>query len=123
MHALAKLTLLIAAACGLIFATSVHAYPKFDSIVAFGDSWTDNVRCSISVSHPAISLSAQGNGTWIQTNHSIPTDPAFWQGRFSNGPTWVEHLQILLDVKMLHDMAHGGGKHAHHIFFPCLTFS
>jgi phospholipase/lecithinase/hemolysin len=117
MHAFSTLAILIAAACGLIVVTSVHAHTHFDSILAFGDSYTDNVRCSTIAFHPVISSCAQGNGTWVQTNHTIPADPAFWQGRFSNGLTWVEHLQAILGVETLLDLAYGGGKH----FLPVRT--
>ena len=42
------------------------------------------------------------NGTW-------PADPAYFKGRFSNGPVWVEDFAENLGVK-LNDFAVGGGK-------------
>jgi phospholipase/lecithinase/hemolysin len=89
---------------------SAATHSQFDVVVAFGDSWLDNVCQSRSSRLDRLTLRPQGNGTWIQTNHTIPGDPAFWEGRLSNGPTWVEGLTDLLGAKQLLDYAHGGGK-------------
>jgi hypothetical protein len=53
-------------------ALSVSAVSAFDKIIAFADSFTDN-----------------GN----DYNHSqFPVSPPYYEGRFSNGPTWLEHI-------------------------------
>ncbi|KAJ3197149.1 hypothetical protein HK101_005666 [Irineochytrium annulatum] len=59
----------------------------FTDVVAFGDSFSDN-----------------GNALAM---FGIPKPPYF-QGRFSNGPVWVEHLADRLGAK-LHDLAVEGG--------------
>ncbi len=52
----------------------------FTEIVAFGDSLTDT-----------------GN-RFASTNNSNPTSPPYFQGRWSNGPVWVERLASDLGV-------------------------
>ncbi|PHH71814.1 hypothetical protein CDD83_5099 [Cordyceps sp. RAO-2017] len=70
-----------------------HAVPcgpaKYSSVVVFGDSYSDN-----------------GNG-FAMTNQTWPADPAYYKGRFSNGPVWPEYLAASLGIP-LHDHAHGG---------------
>ena len=63
--------------------------PTYSSVVAFGDSFTDN-----------------GNEYHL-SNQSWPADPAYYQGCFSNGPVWVERVAANLSVP-LHDYAYGG---------------
>ena len=65
--------------------------PHYSSVVVFGDSLVDN-----------------GNGTWQLTNHTWPGDKAYYDGRFSNGETWVEVLARKLGVQQVHDVAFGG---------------
>lgn len=60
------------------------------SVVVFGDSLSDN-----------------GNGTYLLTNRTWPEDPAYFNGRFSNGPTWCEYLANSLG-KGIQDDAFGG---------------
>lgn len=64
---------------------------RFSRVVVFGDSLVDN-----------------GNGTWELTNHTWPGDKAYFNGRFSNGPTWVERLADKLGVPCVSDVAFGG---------------
>src|SRR6185369_7310765 len=59
-------------------------------IKAFGDSTCDN-----------------GNGTYTYLNHTYPPSPPYYNGRFSNGPVWVEYLSNLLNTA-LYDYAWGG---------------
>jgi phospholipase/lecithinase/hemolysin len=78
-----------------VFITQIFAYPfqsttKFSSIVAFGDSFTDN-----------------GNGSFKLTNGTWPADPGYFKGRFSNGPVWVENIASNLSIP-LYDYAYGG---------------
>ncbi|CAG8473662.1 6924_t:CDS:2, partial [Paraglomus occultum] len=63
---------------------------KFNTIVAFGDSTCDN-----------------GNGTYTYLNHTYPPSPPYYNGRYSNGPVWVEYLSDLLN-SALYDYAWGG---------------
>jgi phospholipase/lecithinase/hemolysin len=58
----------------------------FDTIVSFGDSNTDT-----------------GN-VYNLTNHTWPIVPPYFQGRFSNGPVWIEKL----GVSYIENYAYGG---------------
>lgn len=62
---------MLAIVCFVSF--SVHGY-KFNTIVAFGDSLSDN-----------------GN-LYQHLAHLVPKSPPYYKGRFSNGPVWVETL-------------------------------
>lgn len=53
---------------GIINATPIH------NIIVFGDSLSDN-----------------GN-FYDFMNHQMPQSPPYFNGRFSNGPVWIEHL-------------------------------
>ncbi|RDA85717.1 hypothetical protein CP532_0716 [Ophiocordyceps camponoti-leonardi (nom. inval.)] len=78
---------------GLLLASGLAApvdyKPPYSSVIVFGDSLSDNGL------------------TYEVTNHSWPNDPAYYQGRFSNGPTWAEDLAATLHVP-LYDYARGG---------------
>ncbi|CAF3303004.1 unnamed protein product [Rotaria socialis] len=58
----------------------------FDTIVSFGDSLTDT-----------------GN-VYNLTSHTWPIVPPYFEGRFSNGPVWIEKLGI----SIIKNYAHGG---------------
>lgn len=81
----------------LLFVLAAHALPlrqerqssPYSAIVMLGDSYSDN-----------------GNEFRL-SNQSWPQDPAYFDGRFSNGPVWVEDLAANLDVP-LRDYAVGG---------------
>lgn len=52
-----------------------HAYsPRFDTLVVFGDSLSDN-----------------GN-LYRYLLHFLPVSPPYYEGHFSDGPVWVEYL-------------------------------
>ena len=57
--------------CGL-FSVSLMAAPSFNHLIVFGDSLSDN-----------------GN-LYEYMRHQMPQSPPYYEGRFSNGPTWVE---------------------------------
>ncbi|KTD33124.1 lysophospholipase A [Legionella nautarum] len=58
-----------------LFLFSLNSYSyKFDTIVTFGDSLSDN-----------------GN-LYQFIGHLIPSSPPYYEGRFSNGPVWIENL-------------------------------
>lgn len=60
-------------ALGLCFSLIVSAEP-LNKIVVFGDSLSDN-----------------GN-LYEYMKHQLPLSPPYYQGRFTNGPVWIEHL-------------------------------
>lgn len=60
-----------------------------DKIVLFGDSLSDN-----------------GN-FYAASYHIIPKNPPYFNGRFSNGPTWIEYLAADMHVPLA-DYAYGG---------------
>ena len=64
----------------------------FDTIVVFGDSLSDN-------------------GNLLAATTTSPDEDYYWQGRFSNGPVWVEYLAEvdLLDATLV-DNAYGGAE-------------
>lgn len=87
---------------GLLFQTSfIAASPttktktsgSIENLVVFGDSFSDD-----------------GNGAWVLTNHTWPADPAYYGGRFSNGPIWAEYVAKALGWNLF-DYAIGGGTH------------
>ncbi|KNE69738.1 hypothetical protein AMAG_14280 [Allomyces macrogynus ATCC 38327] len=63
--------------------------PTFDRVVSFGSSSTDTGN-----------VYALTKGAWPR--------PAYFNGRFSNGPTWVEYLVPLVGAHELRDFAYGG---------------
>ncbi|GME66261.1 hypothetical protein L226DRAFT_507500 [Neofusicoccum parvum] len=67
----------------------VDAAP-FSAVVAFGDSFTDN-----------------GNGSFRVSNHTWPALPEYFDGRFSDGPVWIDYVAGNLSLP-LYDYAVGG---------------
>jgi outer membrane lipase/esterase len=57
-----------------IAAAPASADGPFSDVVVFGDSLSDN-----------------GN-LYALTGGQDPLSPPYWEGRFSNGPVWIEHL-------------------------------
>jgi thermolabile hemolysin len=80
-----------------MFITSVGSAASFDHVVAFGDSLSDN-----------------GN-LYSLTSGVIPNGNYF-EGRFSNGPVWVEYLAMNLGAVLV-DFAYGGASTSGGIFF------
>ncbi len=76
---LLPLLLLVGASGAMVQAAPTT--PQFDQIVAFGDSLTDS-----------------GN-VFAATGGTQPDPLDYWQGRFSNGPVWVEYLADFLDIE------------------------
>lgn len=84
----------------LVFSSLIFniAHAKaFDQIIAFGDSLSDNGNI--------YSLTERASKV-IPNMPVIPSNP-YYEGRFSNGPVWVEQLAQLLNVP-LNDYAYGG---------------
>jgi phospholipase/lecithinase/hemolysin len=68
--------------------------PKIDQIIAFGDSLSDT-------------------GTLFQlTGGLVPPSPPYFEGRFSNGPIWIDYLadRFGLDDTAAQSFAVGGAK-------------
>jgi phospholipase/lecithinase/hemolysin len=76
-----------------VLATPLHA-GQFTEIVAFGDSLTDT-----------------GN-LYAATHNTFPPSPPYYQGRFSNGPVWVEWLALQLGVPAPTPFLTGGTNYA-----------
>ncbi|KAI8079700.1 GDSL lipase/esterase [Gilbertella persicaria] len=71
---------------------STFAYsiiPKFEQLVVYGDSVTDN-----------------GN-VYRATNKTYPASPPYYQGRFSDGPVWLEYVSQYLSIPV-QDNGYGG---------------
>lgn len=79
------------AAVSPMVSSSALAAVGYASFVVFGDSLSDN-----------------GNGSYKLTNMTWPADKAYFNGRFSNGPTYVEYLANDLGIPVLRDHAYGG---------------
>ncbi|KAJ3319524.1 hypothetical protein HDV06_006257 [Boothiomyces sp. JEL0866] len=76
---------MILALVSLALATPLHK----PATVAFGDSWTDD-----------------GKGSYVLTNGAWPPS-YYYQGRFSNGPVWIEYYSKKTS-SALTDFATGG---------------
>ncbi|PHH83239.1 hypothetical protein CDD82_2850 [Ophiocordyceps australis] len=72
------------------------ALANASALVVFGDSYTDN-----------------GNA-YALTNDTWPADPAYFQGRFSNGPVWSEQLAQQKSLT-LHDYAYASATTSNRI--------
>lgn len=80
-----KFSLALASLIGLSATTAVSA---FDKIIAYADSFTDN-----------------GND---YKDSKFPPSPPYFEGRFSNGPTWLEYVdQNFTNVQVI-NLGHGG---------------
>jgi outer membrane lipase/esterase len=76
----------------LLLATPLMASasaPAYDAIYVFGDSYCD-----------------VGN-IYLATSGAIPSSPPYFQGHFSNGPIWVEHVAGYLGLPMKPYLAGG----------------
>lgn len=81
--------LAIAILAGLMPATVMAATTNYDAIYVFGDSYCD-----------------VGND-FIGTQGQVPASPPYYNGRFSNGPIWVEHVAGYLRLPMKPSLAGG----------------
>lgn len=70
----------------------------FDKIIVFGDSLSDNGN--------VFSLTSKAHQK-IPRIPVVPKEPPYFQGRFTNGQVWIEHLAVLLNAP-LDDYAYGG---------------
>jgi outer membrane lipase/esterase len=80
---------IILASLALSSAAARAALPTYSNIYVFGDSYSD-----------------VGNA-YIATSGQEPADPPYFDGRFSNGPIWVEHVAGFLGLPMKAELAGG----------------
>ncbi|CAH0043656.1 unnamed protein product [Clonostachys solani] len=62
----------------------------FARLIVFGDSFSDN-----------------GNGSWVVSNATWPSDPSYFAHSFSDGPVWNELVADALDLQLV-NVATGG---------------
>ncbi len=81
----------------LLFTNQTYAV-NLDKIILFGDSLSDtgNLYHLTKKAKKAIPLIP-----------IIPKDPPYYEGRFSNGPVWIEHIAKAMNLK-LENYAYGG---------------
>ena len=78
-----------------VVATAAEAPPSFDGLILFGDS-----------------LSDAGN-VWSLTLGVFPSSPPHYEGRFSNGPVWIERFGVRAGLDGAAAAADGGSNFAH----------
>lgn len=83
---------LLTAVCS-VGASQVATAQSYDNVVVFGDSLSDD-----------------GNTAGL-TFGFVPGPAPYWNGRFSNGPVWTEHLANWVGAD-LENYAHGGAQAA-----------
>lgn len=93
-----KIVSILSACVWFLIAQCAMASTTIDKIVIFGDSLSDNGNL--------YSLTQKASKV-IPFMPIIPKNPPYYEGRFSNGPVWVESLAIGLNVPVL-DYAYGG---------------
>ncbi|KAG2207359.1 hypothetical protein INT47_006833 [Mucor saturninus] len=71
----------------LIALSATSAVASIDRIVLYADSFSDN-----------------GND---YRGSKFPPSPPYWKGRFSNGPTWAEHVAKAISIPFVNN-GHGG---------------
>ncbi len=97
-----RTTIKLAACVGLLSAMLSVAPATYadtiDQVIVFGDSLSDNGN----IYNMTLDLHKV-----ISSIPVIPKDPPYYQGRFSNGPVWVEDLALGMQVPLV-DYAYGG---------------
>lgn len=69
---------------------SAQQLPSIDEIYIFGDSLSDTGR------------------VFRATNGAYPPNPPYFEGRYSNGQVWIEHLTRKLSIQRVNNFAYGG---------------
>lgn len=82
----------------MLFGPALTHAVTIDKIIVFGDSLSDNGNL--------YSIATKAHAT-IPGVPVIPKNPPYYEGRFTNGPVWVETLAKNLNVP-LSDYAYGG---------------
>lgn len=93
----AKLRNLFFCVCLLALPSAFAATP-IDKIILFGDSLSDNGNL--------FDISSKAHNV-IPLIPVVPKSPPYFEGRFTNGKVWIEHLAIALNAE-LEDYAYGG---------------
>ena len=81
---------ILSLAWGMAAVAQGNGVGRIKNIYVFGDSLSDN-----------------GN-LYAATDKFAPPSPPYFNGRFSNGPVWVEYLNDMLPRADLHNFAFGG---------------
>ncbi|MDD3265715.1 MAG: SGNH/GDSL hydrolase family protein [Burkholderiales bacterium] len=76
---------------------------KIDKIISFGDSLSDI------------------NNMYNMTNWLLPNNKSWFQGRFSNGYTWVEYLSQLMDIPLYNRAIGGSAGNTQKVIIQGLT--
>jgi phospholipase/lecithinase/hemolysin len=92
-HNLKWLAVAAAVWAGLSFASPANADPPYSEIIVFGDSLSDT-------------------GNLHLASGGVVTPPPYYQGRFSNGPVWVEVLAAELGLPTPEASLAGGTNYA-----------
>jgi phospholipase/lecithinase/hemolysin len=92
---------------------ATSAVPRVSHVFCFGDSYSDNGR-SFALSTQIMALANPPAAGSI-----LAGPPAYWKGRWSNGPTAVENLAKKLDVKLT-DYAVGGAESSYSNYYSWL---
>ncbi|KAF0694035.1 Aste57867_15058 [Aphanomyces stellatus] len=90
-------SLVVAVAClaAVAAAANIRGIPRIRKVVNFGDSSSDT-----------------GSGAFVLTKGQVPSN-AYWNGRFSNGPTYIETVAALLQASLV-SYATGGATTDNH---------
>ncbi|KAI9298961.1 hypothetical protein K502DRAFT_357995 [Neoconidiobolus thromboides FSU 785] len=78
---------------------SIKVPVKYDQLYIFGDSLSDY------------------DNTYVLSNHSSPNDKYYYNGRYSNGPTWIERLGKKLSIPNVKSFAYAAAT-SDNIEFP-----
>jgi cholinesterase len=108
--------LLLLAACLLVLlaaAGAATAGKPYSHVYVFGDSYSDNGRSLALSTHLMESTDPPAGG------YVLAGPPAYWQGRWSNGPTAVEVLARRLRVGLT-DYAVGGAESSYSSYYSWL---
>lgn len=80
------------------FVSQIALANQIDQIVVFGDSLSDNGNI--------LALTTKAHKVFPNIPIT-PKNPPYYEGRFSNGPVWIDHLASALNVPLV-DYAYGG---------------
>jgi phospholipase/lecithinase/hemolysin len=105
--------LLIGPAASLAAPRAASPVASINHVFCFGDSYSDNGR-SLALSAKLMNSANPPAGGYL-----LAAPPAYWQGRWSNGPTAVEVLAKRLGTKLT-DYAVGGAESSYSNYYSWL---
>ena len=105
--------LLIGPATSQATPKTATAVPRVNHVFCFGDSYSDNGRSFALSTHIMALTNPPAAGS------ILAGPPAYWKGRWSNGPTAVESLAKKLDVKLT-GYAVGGAESSYSNYYSWL---